>query len=89
MGAIGRYLLTPEIFDCIKQTKRGAGNEVQLTDGIRLLKDFQKVYGLSFDGRRYDTGDKIGYIETILNFTLKDEELKDIIFSYFREISIR
>lgn len=77
MGAIGRYVFTPEIFDCIKQTKRGVGNEVQLTDGIRLLKDFQKVYALSFNGIRYDTGDQVGYVRAIVEFALNNPEIRE------------
>ena len=84
MGAIGRYVLTPEIFDCIKQTKRGAGDEVQLTDGIRLLKDFQKVYGFSFHGRRYDTGDQIGYVQAIVEFALNNPELRDNLLEHLK-----
>jgi len=86
MGAIGRYVLTPEIFDCIKQTKRGVGNEVQLTDGIRLLKDFQKVYGLSFDGRRYDTGDQVGYVQAIVEFALNNPELRDNLLEHLKSL---
>ena len=86
MGAIGRYVLTPEIFDCIKQTKRGVGNEVQLTDCIRLLKDFQKVYGLSFDGRRYDTGDQVGYVQAIVEFALNNPELRDNLLEHLKSL---
>jgi UTP--glucose-1-phosphate uridylyltransferase len=84
MGAIGRYVLTPEIFDCIKQTQRGVGNEVQLTDGIRLLKDFQKVYGFSFHGRRYDTGDQVGYVQAIVEFALNNPELRDNLLHHLK-----
>jgi UTP--glucose-1-phosphate uridylyltransferase len=87
MGAIGRYVLTPEIFDCIRQTRRGAGNEVQLTDGIRLLKDSQKVYGFSFNGRRYDTGDQIGYVQAIVEFALNNPDLRENLLQYLREIA--
>jgi len=86
MGAIGRYVLTPEIFDCIRQTGRGAGNEVQLTDGIRLLKDFQKVYGFSFHGRRYDTGDQVGYVQAIVEFALNNPELRDNLLAHLQSL---
>ncbi len=86
MGAIGRYVLTPEIFDCIKQTKRGAGNEVQLTDGIRLLKGFQKVYGFSFHGRRYDTGDQVGYVQAIVEFALNNPELRENLLEHLKSL---
>ncbi|MDG6258127.1 MAG: UTP--glucose-1-phosphate uridylyltransferase GalU [Methanomicrobiaceae archaeon] len=86
MGAIGRYVLTPEIFDCIRQTRRGVGNEVQLTDGIRLLKDFQKVYGFSFHGRRYDTGDQVGYVQAIVEFALNNPELRDNLLDHLKSL---
>lgn len=59
IGAIGRYVFTPEIFDCIKETSSGVGNEIQLTNGIRNLNRSQKVYGYRFNGTRYDTGIKL------------------------------
>jgi UTP--glucose-1-phosphate uridylyltransferase len=53
-GTVGRYILTPEIFDCIKKTSQGKGNEIQLTDAIRMLKEEEEVYGYAFKGKRYD-----------------------------------
>jgi len=76
MGAVGRYILIPEIFDCLKNTPKGIGNEIQLTDAIRLLLKDYPVYAYKFEGKRYDTGDKLGYIETIIDFALRDETLK-------------
>ena len=76
LGAIGRYILVPEIFDCLKRTSPGVGNEIQLTDAIRLLLQQHPVYAYKFQGKRYDTGDKLGYIETIIDFALKDPHLQ-------------
>ena len=76
MGAVGRYIFVPEIFDCLKRTSPGVGNEIQLTDAIRLLLKEQPVYAYKFKGKRYDTGDKLGYIETIIDFALKDPHLQ-------------
>jgi UTP--glucose-1-phosphate uridylyltransferase len=76
LGAVGRYIFVPEIFDCLKRTSPGVGNEIQLTDAIRLLLKEQPVYAYKFRGKRYDTGDKLGYIETIIDFALKDPHLK-------------
>jgi UTP--glucose-1-phosphate uridylyltransferase len=76
MGAVGRYIFVPEIFDCLKRTSPGVGNEIQLTDAIRLLLKEQPVYAYKFRGKRYDTGDKLGYIETIIDYALKDPHLQ-------------
>jgi UTP--glucose-1-phosphate uridylyltransferase len=86
MGAIGRYILNPEIFDCIKHTKAGVGNEVQLTDGIRLLGESQKIYAYAFTGRRYDTGDLAGYVEAIMEFALKNPEIRDSLLDHMKTL---
>ncbi|MDD4498145.1 MAG: UTP--glucose-1-phosphate uridylyltransferase GalU [Methanosarcinaceae archaeon] len=84
MGAIGRYVFTPEIFDCIKATDEGVGNEIQLTDGIRVLNRIQKVYAYEFKGKRFDTGDRLGYVKATLEFALKHEEIKDDVLEYIK-----
>ena len=86
VGAIGRYILNPEIFDCIKHTKAGVGSEVQLTDGIRLLGESQKIYAYSFTGRRYDTGDLAGYVEAIMEFALKNPEIRDSLLDHMKTL---
>ena len=87
MGAIGRYVFTPEIFDCLKQTPKGIGGEIQLTDGIRLLNSHQNIYGYTFNGRRYDTGDRIGYIEAIIDFALEHDDLRDDVMAYLTKVT--
>jgi UTP--glucose-1-phosphate uridylyltransferase len=77
LGAVGRYIFVPEIFDCLKNTSPGVGNEIQLTDAIRLLLKEHPVYGYKFKGKRYDTGDKLGYIETIIDYALRDPQLQE------------
>lgn len=89
IGAIGRYVFTPEIFDCIKKTEKGVGGEIQLTDAIRLLNLTQKVYAYSFAGKRYDTGEKIGYLKTIIDFALRDEEISESVLAYLKEVMER
>ncbi|WP_128693640.1 UTP--glucose-1-phosphate uridylyltransferase GalU [Methanoculleus taiwanensis] len=79
IGAIGRYVFTPEIFECLEHTAPGVGGEVQLTDGIRILLQFQDIYAHAFQGKRYDTGDKAGYLEAIIGFALEDPDLRDSI----------
>lgn len=86
IGAIGRYVFTPEIFDCIKEAGTGVGNEIQLTDGIRLLSKTQKVYAYEFKGKRFDTGDKLGYIKATIDFALENKELKDDVLEYLVKV---
>lgn len=76
IGAIGRYVFTPEIFECLKHTIPGVGGEIQLTDGIRFLLQFQEIYAHLFQGKRYDTGDKAGYIKAIIDFALENPEMR-------------
>jgi UTP--glucose-1-phosphate uridylyltransferase len=75
-GAVGRYIFTPEIFDCLENLDPGVGNEIQLTDAIRKLLKTQPVYAYKVNGIRYDAGDKLGYIKAIIDFSLMDEQLK-------------
>ena len=75
-GSIGRYVFTPTIFSCLKQVTPGSGGEIQLTDAIRLLMKKEDVYAYTYSGRRFDTGDKLGYIETIIDFALNDKTMK-------------
>jgi UTP--glucose-1-phosphate uridylyltransferase len=73
----GRYILTPEIFELLKNIPRGAGNEYQLTDAINLLCKKRKVYAHQFQGERYDTGNVMGYLDATIDFALRDNEIKD------------
>lgn len=72
---IGRYILTPAIFDVLERTPLGAGGELQLTDGIKGLLHKEKVYGYSFEGTRYDAGDKLGMLKATVDFALKRDDL--------------
>ncbi len=73
----GRYVLTPTIFSYLKNQEKGAGNEIQLTDAILRLMGEEKVYSYDIEGKRYDVGNKIDYIEAILDFGLEKEELRE------------
>ncbi|MCX6690763.1 MAG: sugar phosphate nucleotidyltransferase, partial [Methanoregula sp.] len=75
-GSIGRYVFTPALFSCLRQISKGAGGEIQLTDAIRLLIKKEDVYAFLYSGRRFDTGDKLGYIETIIEYALDDETMR-------------
>jgi UTP--glucose-1-phosphate uridylyltransferase len=75
LAIIGRYILTPAIFDSLASTKPGALGELQLTDGIKGLLKKEKVYGYTFDGKRHDAGDKMGFLKATVEFALKREDL--------------
>ena len=76
LAVVGRYILTPAIFAKLERTQRGAGGEIQLTDGIAALLKREPVYVLPFAGRRYDCGSKLGYIEAIVDFAMDDPALR-------------
>ena len=76
IASIGRYVFTPEIFDSIKNTEPGYGNELQITDSIKLLSKTQKVHACKFEGKRYDTGDKLGYLQAFVDYAMENDELK-------------
>lgn len=82
LAVLGRYILEPEIFPILEETKPGRGNEIQLTDAICRLASFKKVYAYNFFGRRYDIGDKQGYLEATVEFALKRPELRDDFLKY-------
>ena len=86
LGAIGRYLFTPEIFDCLHDVVPGVGGEIQLTDAVKLLLKKQHVYAYNYLGKRFDTGDKLGYIETIIDFGLRDEQIGEQLREYLRSV---
>ena len=82
LGVVGRYVLSPRIFHFLENTRPGAGREIQLTDGIgRLLRE-ENVYAYEFQGRRYDCGSKIGYLEATVDLALKHPELADEFRAY-------
>lgn len=76
LAIMGRYVLTPEIFNYLDNQKPGSGGEIQLTDAIQSLTEHQKVYGYQFEGNRFDVGEKLGFILTTIQFALNNEELK-------------
>ena len=87
IAVIGRYVLPPEIFPILENTKPGRGGEIQLTDGLFKLMETQSLYGCSFTGTRYDVGDKLGYIKATLHIALEREELGDKLREYLKTIS--
>lgn len=87
-AVVGRYILTPAIFDILKTTERGAGGEIQLTDGIAALRKKEKVYAYSFEGKRYDCGSKIGYLEATVEFALKHDDLEAEFRQYLQQLKV-
>ncbi len=82
LGIVGRYVMTADLFDCIKRVPRSARSELQLTDAIRLLLNERPVYACVFDGVRYDAGDKIGYLKAVIDFALERDDLKRELIEY-------
>lgn len=86
LGVVGRYILTPAIFDKIEQTERGAGGEIQLTDAIAALMTDEQVLAYEFEGKRYDCGSKLGYLQATVEHGLMHDELKDDFLNYLKNL---
>ncbi|MDG5471358.1 UTP--glucose-1-phosphate uridylyltransferase GalU [Jeotgalibacillus sp. ET6] len=89
LAIMGRYVLTPEIFEFLENQEAGAGGEIQLTDAIEKLNQLQAVYAYDFEGDRYDVGEKQGFIKTNIEFALKDPELREETIRFMEEILIK
>jgi UTP--glucose-1-phosphate uridylyltransferase len=85
---IGRYILTPAIFGLLEKTEPGAGGEIQLTDGIKALLKEEKVYGYTFEGKRFDAGDKFGMLQATVEFALKRPEFADKFRAYLKGLEL-
>jgi UTP--glucose-1-phosphate uridylyltransferase len=88
LAIIGRYILTPAIFDCLANTPSGSGGELQLTDGMRLLLRKEKMYAYVYEGRRHDTGDKLGFLKATVEFALKREDLGEPFREYLKNLKL-
>lgn len=85
LAIMGRYILTPEIFEFLDKQEAGAGGEIQLTDAIQKLNQIQSVFAYEFEGKRYDVGEKIGFVKTTIEFALQNEELRNEIIAYLKK----
>jgi UTP--glucose-1-phosphate uridylyltransferase len=85
---IGRYILAPEIFSALEQTKPGKGGEIQLTDGLKLLMAKQPIYAYEFQGTRHDAGDKLGFLKATVEFGLKNPEFGSEFRSYLQKLKL-
>ena len=86
LAVLGRYVITPEIFPILEETKPGRGDEIQLTDALRVLAKEQTMYAYNFEGRRYDVGDKQGFLEATVEMALKRSDLHDKFLQYLEGI---
>ena len=86
LAIMGRYVLTPEIFGFLDKQQAGAGGEIQLTDAIQVLNQVQNVYAYDFEGKRYDVGEKLGFIQTTVEMALKRDELREDILVYLTRL---
>lgn len=86
LAVLGRYVITPEIFSILERTEPGRGGEIQLTDALKVLAKQQNMYAYDFIGRRYDVGDKQGYLEATVEYALRRDDLKDKFLEYLKEI---
>ena len=86
LAIMGRYILTPEIFLYLDQQEAGAGGEIQLTDAIHKLNQIQRVFAYDFEGKRFDVGEKIGFVKTTVEFALQQEELQDELIQFLKEL---
>jgi len=88
LAIIGRYVLTPAVFEALSQTQAGSGGELQLTDGMHLLLKKEKIYAYVFEGKRHDTGDKLGFLKATVEFALKRGDLGEKFRKYLKELKL-
>jgi len=86
LAAIGRYILTPEIFDALRETKPGRGGEVQLTDAINLLAKEQAVYAYVFENGRFDVGNKLDYLKATVEIAIDREDVGEEFRAYLADL---
>lgn len=85
LAVLGRYIIEPQIFELLEKTEPGRGGEIQLTDALRKLAELRPVYAYQFEGRRYDVGDKQGYLEATVEFALKRPDLREGFLRYLKK----
>ena len=85
-AALGRYVITPEVFEILEETRPGKGGEIQLTDALRVMAHQGNVYAYNFQGKRYDTGDKLGYLKAVVEFALRRDDLGPAFREYLKKL---
>ena len=88
LAIIGRYVLTPDVFGILAETPAGANGEIQLTDALRALRARRPMYAVAFEGRRYDTGDKLGFLKATVEFALARPDLADEFRAYLKSLEL-
>lgn len=88
LAIMGRYVLTPEIFDYLKTQKEGACNEIQLTDAIERMNNDNQVYAYDFEGERYDVGEKLGFVKTTIEYALKDDSMREELTRFIKALGL-
>ncbi len=88
LAIIGRYILTPEIFHSLEAIQPGSGGEIQLTDGLKHMLRSRPIYGYKFEGKRYDAGDKLGFLQATVEFALKRHDLGEAFRDYLKHLAL-
>ena len=88
LAVVGRYILTPKIFDCLEKVKPGKGGEIQLTDGISDLMKFEDIYAYRFEGKRFDCGSKLGFMKANVELALKHPEIAQDFAKYLKKLAL-
>jgi UTP--glucose-1-phosphate uridylyltransferase len=86
LAILGRYILTPRIFDMLGEQHVGVGGEIQLTDAIARLSEVERIIAYDFEGQRHDVGEKMGFIQTTIHYALQHEDLKEDLLLYLKQI---
>ena len=86
VAILGRYIITPKIFEILENTKPGKGGEIQLTDALLTLMEEEAMYAYDFEGIRYDVGDKLGFLKATVEYALRRKELRDGFIEYLRTV---
>lgn len=86
MAVLGRYIITPDVFEVLQNTKPGKGGEIQLTDALKVMAKRENVYAYNFTGKRYDVGDKLGFLKATVEFALRRDDLSADFSSYLKDI---
>lgn len=87
VAVLGRYIITPDIFEILEKTKKGKNGEIQLTDALSVLAERKALYAYNFEGKRYDVGNAMGFLQATVEFALKREDLKNDFMKYLKKIT--